>query len=296
MTSYRVGLDVGGTKAAVLAEPIDGGDPIDVVIAATEWDAEPYAHGARWLDAVIRRALPPGATVAVLAVGAQGFDSPATVDGVVAELAELGYPTVVGVNDAALLVPAAGLVDGIGLIAGTGAIGVGTAADGAPLASGGWGWVLGDEAGAAGIVRDATRLALRAHDDGLPDDGLLAALLASYDVEDAERLARVVNDEPTMANWGPHAPAVFAAADDGSAHAAAVIDGAAEHLVLLVDQLRRRGAVGQDVVAAGGVIVAQPRLQQALRERLGRRHPDLRLHVLTRTPVHGALELARRIG
>lgn len=297
MTSYRVGLDVGGTKAAVLAEPVGGdGELIDVVIAATEWDAEPYAHGARWLDAVIRRALPPDTAVTVLAVGAQGFDSLATVDAVVAALGELGYPTVVGVNDAALLVPAAGLVDGIGLIAGTGAIGVGTTADGAPLASGGWGWVLGDEAGAAGIVRDATRLALRTHDDGSPDDGLLSALLASYEVEDAERLARAVNDEPTMANWGPHAPAVFSAADAGSADAASVIDGAADHLVLLVDQLLRRGAVGRDVVAAGGVIVAQPRLQRALRERLGRRHPDLRLHLLTRAPVHGALELARRIG
>jgi N-acetylglucosamine kinase-like BadF-type ATPase len=296
VSAFRVGLDVGGTKAAVLAEPIDGGMLIDAVIAATEWDAEPYAHGARWLDAVVRRALPHGATVPVLAVGAQGFDSLATVEGVVGELAKLGYPAVVGVNDAALLVPAAGLVDGIGLIAGTGAIGVGIAADGAPLASGGWGWVLGDEAGAAGIVRDATRLALRAHDDGVPDDGLLAALLASYGVEDAERLARAVNDEPTMANWGPHAPAVFSAADAGSAHAGAVIDGAADHLVLLVDQLRRRGAVGQDVVAAGGVIVAQPRLQHALRERLARRHSDLRLHLLRRPPVHGALELARRIG
>lgn len=294
MSSYLVGMDVGGTKAAIIAEPLDGGEPIDLVLAATEWDAEPAAEAAAWLDRMISRAVPTGAHVEVLAIGAQGFDSAATIAEVITALNALGYPRVIAVNDAALLFPAAGLRDGIALIAGTGSIGVGTDAAGRGLHAGGWGWVLGDHAGAAGLVRDATRAALQAHDDGAPDDGLLADLLRAFGVDDAERLARAVNDEPTMANWAPRAYAVFAAADTGSARAAAVIDEAAARLAHLVVQLVGRGAIGADVVAAGGVIVNQPRLADAVRRHLANSLPLHTLHVLTTRPVVGAIELARR--
>jgi N-acetylglucosamine kinase-like BadF-type ATPase len=184
---------------------------------------------------------------------------------------------------------------GIGLISGTGAIGVGTDGSGAPLITGGWGWVIGDEAGAAGIVRDATRAALRAHDAGLPDDGLLSALRGAFGAADAERLARAVNDEPTMDNWGPAAPVVFAAADDGSALASTVVENAGRHLARLVDQLVRRGAAGTDVVAAGSVIVGQPRLFGALVRLVGERHPAFTVHLLTDPPVAGAVALAREL-
>jgi N-acetylglucosamine kinase-like BadF-type ATPase len=192
-------------------------------------------------------------------------------------------------------VPAAGLDQGLGLIAGTGAIGTGKDAAERSFVTGGWGWVIGDEAGAAGLVREATKAALLAHDDGEPDDGLLQALLADFGVADAERLARAVNDDPTMANWAPHAAAVFRAADRGSALAAEVIRAGAAHLVRLIDQLRRRGAVGDAVVAAGGVITAQPRLADGVRELLAERHPDLRFVLLDQPPVAGAWFLANRL-
>ncbi|GAB3597726.1 BadF/BadG/BcrA/BcrD ATPase family protein [Microbacterium tumbae] len=295
MSAYLVGLDIGGTKAAVRAEPDGDGEIVDVSHASTDWDAEPGDAAAAWIDALVRAALPSDSTVTALAVGAQGFDSASVVADVLAGLRARGYDRVAAVNDAALLLPAAGLSSGIALISGTGAIGVGQDAAGRPLASGGWGWVLGDEAGAAGIVRDATRRALRDHDDSRPDDGLLAALLAAFDVTDAERLARAVNDEPTMANWGPRARAVFAAADAGAPSAVEIVRGAASHLALLVEQLIRRGAVGTDVVAAGSVIAGQPRLAEELRAELAVRAPGHRLRVLTEEPVAGALELARAL-
>lgn len=291
-----VGMDVGGTKAAVRATTRDGALVADVVVSSAEWDAEPADAAASWLADVLLRALPTGSSsVGALVVGAQGLDNPEVAHDLEQALVRRGYAQVRGVNDAALLVPAAGLDAGIGLIAGTGAIGVGTDATGASFVTGGWGWVIGDEAGAAGLVREATRAALLAHDDGDPDDGLLSALLTDFDVADAERLARAVNDDPTMANWGPHAPAVFRAADAGSRLAADVIRAGGAHLVRLVDQLRRRGAVGDTVVAAGGVITAQPRLADAVRELLAQRHPDLRFVLLEQPPVAGALFLANRI-
>ncbi|MFJ4174678.1 N-acetylglucosamine kinase [Microbacterium sp. NPDC089696] len=289
-----VGMDVGGTKAAVRAARPDGETVVDVVVGSGAWDAEPADAAADWLLDVLERSMPVGERIRALVIGAQGLDTPQVARELEEALHLRGVPSVRCVNDAALLVPAAGLDEGIGLIAGTGAIGVGIDAQGAQISSGGWGWVIGDEAGAAGLVREATKAALLAHDDGDPDDGLLGALLADFGVADAERLARAVNDEPTMANWGPHAPAVFRAADQGSERARAVIDAGAEHLVRLVDQLRRRGARGQAVVAAGGVITAQPRLADGVRIRLAQRHPELRLVLLDDQPVAGALFLASR--
>jgi N-acetylglucosamine kinase-like BadF-type ATPase len=243
---------------------------------------------------LLERTLPAELEPRAIGLGAQGLDTAEIAEEFAAALSAQGIRARC-VNDAALLVPAAGLSAGIGLIAGTGSIGVGTDGSGAPLITGGWGWVIGDEAGAAGIVREATRAALRAHDDGLPDDGLLSALCAAFGVGDAERLARTVNDEPTMDNWGPAAPAVFAAADDGSTLASTVVENAGRHLARLVDQLVRRGATGADVVAAGSVIVGQPRLFGALVRLVGERHPAFTVHLLTDPPVAGAVALAREL-
>ncbi|WP_341947176.1 BadF/BadG/BcrA/BcrD ATPase family protein [Microbacterium sp. LWH11-1.2] len=290
-----VGMDVGGTKAAVRATTRDGVRVADVVMSSAEWDAEPADAAAAWLADVLLRALPTGSTIGALVVGAQGLDNPDVARDLEQALVQRGHHQVRCVNDAALLVPAAGLDQGLGLIAGTGAIGTGTDAAERSFVTGGWGWVIGDEAGAAGLVREATKAALLAHDDGEPDDGLLQALLADFGVADAERLARAVNDDPTMANWAPHAAAVFRAADRGSALAAEVIRAGAAHLVRLIDQLRRRGAVGDAVVAAGGVITAQPRLADGVRELLAERHPDLRFVLLDQPPVAGAWFLANRL-
>lgn len=293
MTDVLVGLDVGGTKTAVIVETVEGARLLATEVASEGWDAEPIDHGVRWIAEHIARVVPVGHTVVGAGIGAQGLDTPEISKDFATALSGFGYAAL-AVNDAALLVPAAGHLTGIGLISGTGAIGVGADALGHPLITGGWGWVIGDEAGAAGIVREATRAALLAHDDGEPDDGLLGALCAAFGVTDAERLARAVNDVPTMDNWGPRAPAVFAAADGGSPLALAVIEGAAEHLARLVDQLVARGAVGETVVAAGSVIVGQPRLFAGVADRVGQRHPRLTVELLTRPPVEGALALARR--
>ena len=243
MTALIVGLDVGGTKTDLVAETLGGEVVLETTFASEDWDAEPLDAGAAWISNALATHLPADREVLSLGVGAQGLDTAAVARGFEAALGALGLPAR-AINDAGLLVPAAGFAAGIGVISGTGAIAVASDAAGELLVTGGWGWVIGDEAGAAGIVRVATQRALLAHDDGLDDDGLLGALLADFGVADAERLARAVNDEPTMDNWGPHASAVFASADSGSALAHSVIRDAAGHLARLVAQLRRRGAVG----------------------------------------------------
>jgi N-acetylglucosamine kinase-like BadF-type ATPase len=288
------GLDVGGTKVAIRVETVDGDRVADAQSAAADWSAAPAAAAASWLMERLRPVLPEGSEIAAVGVGAQGCDAPPIAAGLQRALESLGLRAVV-VNDGQLLVPAAGYEHGIGIVAGTGSIGVGADAAGNTLLAGGWGWIIGDEGGAAAIVREATRAALTAHDEGRADDGLLAALRRAFDVPNAERLARAVNDDPTVENWAPRASVVFATADDGSALAAAVIDDAARHLTTLVSRLIARGAVGGTVVAAGSVIVRQPRLAAAFGARLAARHPGLNLRILDTEPVTGAVVLARRL-
>ena len=289
-----VGMDAGGTKLAVQAETLGGEVVTSVELAAPDWEASPATAAAAWLDRQLRGAVPAGAVVLSVGVGAQGCNTADICTELERALAARGLPAAV-VNDGALLIPAAGLDTGIGIISGTGSVGIGFDSSGSILRAGGWGWVLGDDGGAAAIVREAARAALLAHDAGLPDDDLLAALMTAYAVSSAEELARAVNDEPTVANWAPHAPAVFAAADAGSAQAAAVIVAAAEALTDLVSRLVGRGAAGTAVVAAGSVITRQPRLSRAFAHALGRRHPALQFRLLDQPPVTGAVVLARRL-
>src|SRR6202022_2223252 len=100
-------------------------------------------------------------------------------------------------------------------------------------------------------------------------------LLLHSAAPDPQSLARAVNDDPATGRWGPAAPAVFRAADAGSPLAIHVIDAAAHHLALLLTRLVPRGALGPPVVAAGSVILSQPRLADRFRARLAHTHPSL---------------------
>jgi N-acetylglucosamine kinase-like BadF-type ATPase len=289
-----VGMDAGGSKLGVRGETLDGSRVFDVEIAAPDWEATPFDRSAQWLLGHLERVVPFGFEVVALGVGAQGCDTEHATGALEAELLARG-PRASVVNDAALLVPAAGHTSGIGVIAGTGAIAVGSSGAGDFLAAGGWGWVIGDEAGAAAIVREATKAALLADDRGEPDDGLLDALERAFSVDTAEQLARTVNDVPTAEHWGPRAPVVFAAADAGSALALGVIEGAADHLADLVTRVRRKGAIGSHVVAAGSVITGQARLFDGFRDHVAGAHPDLTVELLGDKPVAGGILLARAL-
>jgi len=293
MTDLIAALDIGGTKTQLILETLEGTRILDVTEPSLDWDAEPPGPAVDFIAERVARHTPAGDRVVSLAFGAQGINRREVAVALETGLAGRGYKTT-AVNDATLIVAAASFTHGIGVISGTGAIAVGADGSGNFLAAGGWGWVIGDEGGAAALVREAVRAALRANDGGLPDDGLLGHLIAHFGVADAERLTRVVNDEPTMDNWAPHAPAIFAAADAGSALAQSVITDGAGMLALTVGQLRARGAVGSDVVVAGSVIVNQPRLLDAFRSAVAALDAGYTVHVLHAAPVEGAVLLARK--
>ncbi|MFD6175886.1 MULTISPECIES: BadF/BadG/BcrA/BcrD ATPase family protein [unclassified Isoptericola] len=291
-----VGVDVGGTKTSVAVEA--AGAPATVTTVASDgWRLRDLPGSVAWLVGVVRAAapggvVPPGASVAV---GAHGAESDEHCVAVAAELRRrLPGARVRVVNDAELVVPAAGHERGVGVIAGTGAVAVGRDAAGSLVRAGGWGWVLHDDGSGSALVREAARAVLLGADRGAADPTLARALLDSVGAADLDALASALSWDGGVETWGRHAPAVFAAREAGSAAAAAVVESGAAALAAMACDVVDRGAAGGHVVLAGGVVAAQAGYARRVGELVRARRPDLAVGVLAEPPVRGALRLARR--
>ncbi|MFG2779732.1 N-acetylglucosamine kinase [Streptomyces prunicolor] len=294
-TPLVVGIDVGGTKTHLRA--CAGTDVVaDHIRASSGWRPHDPVAAADWLTALIHDALPAHTRPSAVAVGGHACETPRQCAGIRAALEErLKVPALV-VGDAELLVPAAGLDKGVGLVAGTGSVAVGLLADGDRLQVGGWGAVLGDEGGAAGLVREAARAAWAAHDRGEAPDQLALGLVEAFGVAEVPALgAALESASDVSADWGRHARVVFTAADAGSLLAREVIAEAGRSLAALVVRLAERGVPVDDVVVSGGTVLAQPLLYDALTNALAEQVPGARPWPIQVPPVEGAVALARSI-
>ncbi|BCJ62284.1 hypothetical protein [Micromonospora endophytica] len=289
-----VGVDVGGTKTHVAVVGADG-NRRDVVVPSADW-----RRGAMFSDlanferlAALVGELSPA--YGRIVIGLHDLDTPEQRAVAAAELSRHLPGVVRVVNDAELLGPAAGLERCLQLIVGTGAIALGRDEQGRGLSADGYGALIADYGSAPALVRDTIRRCLRYADEEGPEaavaDPAMALFCAAYDVRTPADLALAVCAESAYA-WGRHAPLVFDALRQGSPAAGAVVDEAADILARNLAALGRRGALGSVVVGAGGVLTAQPELQDRLRERLRVHAPQLTLQVLTAAPVEGALVLA----
>jgi glucosamine kinase len=295
-----VGIDVGGTKTH-LALGLHGIIVKERTLSTPSWRTHSLDENAVSLHGLVRDWLGEESLRLPLVVGAHGCDSTEQCDDFAAALRRFFTGGVLVVNDAELLVPAAARGDGfggggnqgdgIGVIAGTGSIAV-ARMDGRLITAGGWGWVLGDEGGAAGLVREAARAVLAELDRGRPLDPLGRRLLAVFDAADSAQLAMAVTSSTSPAWLGERAIEIFRAANEGSSLAALVIREAGRQLADLVDRLLGRGVVAGQVVAGGSVLLRQGRLHDAFLKALSGRHPEVTVQVLDRPPVLGALALA----
>lgn len=286
-----VGVDVGGTTTHIRGCRIDGtvGTAVvhDEVVPTRDWRGAAATTKAAALARFAARAVGDGTLVA-LGVGAHGCDTEAQCVELADAVAPLVSAPCVVVNDARLVGPAAGRDTAIGVIAGTGSIAVGVRSTGECVYAGGWGWLLGDEGGATGLVREAVRAALRADEADRPDPVLANALADAAGVPSVRRLPLLMMTTQAQ-DWAGYAPAVFAAAQSGSALATLVIERAGRALAELVETVLRRGAVADAVVAAGGTITHQPLLADAFRRSV---RPGVEVVLLTQPPVVGAIALA----
>ncbi|MEW2401269.1 BadF/BadG/BcrA/BcrD ATPase family protein [Streptomyces sp. NPDC046862] len=292
-TPVAVGIDVGGTKTHLRA---GAGSGADHVRTSSGWRPHNPVAAAAWLTALVHDALPSGTRPSAVAVGGHACETPRQCEALRVALQErLQVPCLV-VGDAELLVPAAGLDRGVGLVAGTGSVAVGRLADGSPVQVGGWGAVLGDEGGGAGLVREAARAVWAAHDRGEAPDALADRLVAAFGVREVPALGAALESATDVsAEWGRHAPVVFAAAADGSLIAREVIADGGRALAALVVRLAERGAFVDDVVIAGSTILRQPALYEAFASALASALPSARPHRLGVPPVQGAVALAQSL-
>lgn len=290
-----VGIDIGGTKTHVLIQEADS--ERHVVVPSSQWCVNGLFGddlNAERLVGIFSHHVEHSRAVP-LVVGAHGCDTAAQCREFESRLSR-AYPGPLSVhNDAELLVPAAGLDTGIAVIVGTGSIIVGSNTERETVVAGGYGWLLGDPGSAPGLAREAVRKIMAAKDQGLPIDALGARFMDRFKVDHEVDLAYAFSAARELTSWGELAPQVFEAADAGSRLALEVIDEAAAALALSVHQVRARGAIGSDVVCAGGVVTNQPRLFTAIREHISLLDPNLAVQLLREPPVRGAVAIARKI-
>ena len=301
-----VGVDIGGTKTHV-ALGVDGVIQREGFVRTSTWRSRSAElvtgetsnravaeYTAKALRGLVLDLLGADALDRPVAVGAHGCDNTQQCLDLQREIGRYFTGAVLVVNDAELMPPAMGLPGGIGMVAGTGSIAVARDAEGRLVTAGGWGWVLGDEGSAAGIVREAVKASLGQLDRGRADDPLTQKMLTAFGATDGAELAMAVTHSNSADWWGSHAELVFTAADEGSAVATRVLAEAGAQLAGLIDRLAARGVRAGQVVAGGAVIQKQPRLRGAVAAALATAHPDVTLTVLDRQPIYGALALADR--
>lgn len=287
--SRVLGLDIGGTstRARLVADGV-------VVSDATAASASLTAAGPERAAAVLGGLLSglPGLDRpldAVCAGAAGSRTARQTADFLRARLAPVTRSgDVVVVDDASLVLPAAGLAEGIAVICGTGSIATGTW-QGREAWAGGWGYLLGDEGSGYWIVRAAVRAVLGRRQSGLPPGDLGACLLAAAGAPDLDALRAEFYRQPRPAGWARHAPAVLDCPDPGVAE---LVRQAAGELAGLAAQVAGQlEAAGAPVVLAGGLL-ANDRLRAATVEAIGAVLPASPVQLLREPPVAGAVRLA----
>ena len=287
------GIDIGGTKTQFVVEA-RGKMVGERIVHTAEWRAR-IDHDADAQALVSLLVATADTMPEIIVIGAHGCDSDDDRLALQARLARHLRGTVLVLNDSELLLPAAGKTSGISVISGTGSIAVSRDAARRMIASGGWGWYLGDEGSASGLVREAARTIRFALDQGEALDPLGRSVMAALAVSSPIEIGRALGEIGSAAGIGRLAPLVFEAAEAGSRHADKVITEAGASLAVLTAQLIQRGAPRGDVVTGGGVIARQPRLLAAFKSALNERLPDLTLTLLDEPPVAGAMVLARKL-
>jgi glucosamine kinase len=287
--SRVLGLDIGGTstRARLVADSVVLGN-------ATTTSASLIAVGLERasvaLDGLLARLPGLDSPLDAVCAGAAGSRTAReTGDFLRARLAPITRSgDVLVVDDAALVLPAAGLAEGIAVICGTGSIATGSWR-GREARAGGWGYLLGDAGSGYWLVRAAIRALLSRRDSGLPPGDLGARLLDVTGAPDLDALRAAFYRKPEPGTWARYAPAVL---DCSGPVVAGLVRRAADDLAALAARVARQlDAAGAPVVLAGGLMTNE-RLGAATVTAVGAALPASSVRILREQPVTGAVRLA----
>jgi N-acetylglucosamine kinase-like BadF-type ATPase len=287
-----LGIDIGGTRSRARL--------------CTDGQIEAESHGT---SASLPAAGPEGAQAALakllgelpldrtrpldaICVGSAGLSVPGTREFLRSQLAPMTYPNALTiVSDIQLVLPAAGLTDGVAVICGTGSVAVGSFA-GRTVQVGGWGYLLGDEGGGYWVVREALRELLDRRDHGGSPGPLGEQLLTAADCHDLAALHRLVYEQPHRpSGWARHAGLVLDSADPaGAAIAARAADAVAS---LAAAAARALGPPASLPVVLAGGLLGNAAFRTATGKAVARALPRAEVTVLADEPVAGAIRLAR---
>jgi len=276
----RARLSVGGQVEAESEAP-------SASVPAVGFDRAKDALQSLLTDLGVQRVTP----IDAICVGSAGLSLPGVEDFLRGELAAYaGSAAVLVVKDVMLVLPAAGLDEGIAVVCGTGSVAIGLYG-GRTVQIGGWGYLLGDEGGGYWIVREAIRELLRRQDRAVPRGDLASQLLTATGASDLAALHRQYYEQPHMpVAWARHAEVVLDSKDPAASDIRAVAARAAG--TLATDAARQLAAPeGLPVVLAGGLFRNQL-FRHAVSIAVAQTLPTADVRVLPDAPVAGALRLA----
>jgi glucosamine kinase len=287
--SRVLGMDIGATSTRVRLVA-DGVVVGDATAASSSLTAVGRERAAAVIDELLA-GLPglDGPLDAVCAGAAGSRTARETGDFLRARLEPITRSAdVLVVDDASLVLPAAGLAEGVAVICGTGSIATGIWR-GREAWAGGWGYLLGDEGSGYWIVRAAIRALLGRRTSGSPPGDLGACLLGAAGAPDLDALRAEFYRRPEPGNWARHAPAILACSDP---EVAGLVWQAAAALAGLAAQVAGRlEAAGAPVVLGGGLMTNE-RLSAAAVAAVSAALPASPVRVLREPPVAGAVRLA----
>jgi glucosamine kinase len=292
-----LGIDAGGTKTVCQLADDDG----RVLAEARGSGANLLSLGSEGVEVALREVIDrvsrngDGRPEAIC-LGMAGVDQQPERDAVERVLARIGgFERVLVVSDS-LIALEAGAPDSPGVVvaAGTGSIAYGRDADGHAARAGGWGFLLADEGSGFWLGKEALRAVMRAADNRGPSTALTAQVLAHYEVERTQDLAREVYDGGVKPSAiAELATEVQTAAEAGDMVAAGILDTAARELALLAWSVAGRlGLPKGPIVLAGGTFRAAPELATRVGSEISTRLPHAVTRLLDVEPAYGAVRLA----
>lgn len=288
--SRVLGLDIGGSKSRARlvagSQIVAEAETSSASLAAAGQEAAEQA-----LAELLSRLPVASSSLDAACAGAAGVSAGSAHELLRARLSPLTRSgRVLIVDDAALVLPAAGRHDGIAVICGTGSIAVGEH-QGRRARAGGWGYLLGDEGSGYWIVRTAVRTLLDRHAAGRPPGPLGERLLAEAGLPGIEALHPAFLARPQPQFWARYAPAVLDSGDQAAGELAGSAAAALADLAVRVDA--SLGSPRPLVVVLAGGLTSHAGLRAAATSAIAAALPCSEVIQLTEPPVAGAVNLAR---